>query len=525
MLDTHKNLSNDLVQSGDLPKVAPLNSHKYRPAALLALIYLLFLLLFVSGIYQKLYIGEDNRLKYHAIPVAISTLYQGHKHDYRGWRSTAMPFQSSNQTDGLIAEQINQPVQKTQGHYYWVADDRGYADIVIAAFYLFGPKLKSLYCFWFLIFALSTLLFTISFRKKMSALACLAFLLLGIHSSMSLLQYHISVPWYEPRYLDVLALVSVFHLVFASTFFSYQDLKRQIFGLLAQLVIFLFLYHARSSLGWEILAIITVSTVACFTRKSWNKLVPLSVIVITLSGLGMLNGYKHLKYHKSYFQEMGVRTFWHNALMGLDLKCLPLDRVNDYVIAKLIIQFAKESSSHTSGLGQLTPQELLNTLGNHGTANWTDYEKFAKKLYLALIKQNFFEAMKVYCITKPLNTLRQLQSPPVILFDKPHLQKRALPWHPLNWMYLSFAVLILCLSLQSLYLDFWNLFFPILVLLITSMIPSVAFYSDILTRGGLSTMSVLFLYLVASVCMFRAYHMCFRESFITEREMDHARRS
>ncbi|HWY36368.1 MAG TPA: hypothetical protein VNX68_17115, partial [Nitrosopumilaceae archaeon] len=185
-----------------------------RSKALIWIVYLLVVLLYISGLYQKLDKSVDHRLQYHAIPIAISTLYQSHKHDYRGWRSTEIPFQANRElSDELIAEQIKAPVDKRQGHYYWVADDRGYADYVIAAFALFGPHMKSLYNFWFVILLISTTLFVFAFRKQICAMAFLALLIIGIHSASTLLKLiHVSVAIYEPRYLDVLALISVCHM-------------------------------------------------------------------------------------------------------------------------------------------------------------------------------------------------------------------------------------------------------------------------------------------------------------------------
>src|SRR3990167_813697 len=96
-----------------------------RRKALILLIYGLVALTYISGVYQKWHATSDNRMKFHAIPVAISTLYQGHKHDYRGWRSTEIPFRSIDALNNeFLMQQIKGPVDVTQGHYYLVADDR-----------------------------------------------------------------------------------------------------------------------------------------------------------------------------------------------------------------------------------------------------------------------------------------------------------------------------------------------------------------------------------------------------------------
>lgn len=484
-----------------------------RSKALIFIVYSLIALLYISGLYQKLHVSADDRIKFHAIPVAISTLYQGHKHDYRGWRSTEIPFQNDVLlTDEFIAQHIQAPVNKAQGHYYWVADDRGFADYVIAAFALFGPRMKSLYHFWFVILLLSATLFVLAFNRQVWAMAFLALLVLGIHSAVALLKLTPNLTaLYEPRYLDVLALVPVYHMIFAAVCLKKEDLKGNLPYLLGQLLIFIFLYHARSSLGWEIVAVIGISLFTFVKNKEWTKITPsLLVIVLLLSGSLALTSYKHIKYHKSYFQDSayGVRTFWHNALMGLNIKALPTYLVDDFTIAQIVTQYANDSKSWATSVGNLTAQELLNTLGNWGKADWIAYESCAKELYFSLLRENKREVIRMYLFDKPLQTLIDLSSPKGGLYSgKTPLPppKNALPWNPLHFLYLIPFSCIALLSAQSLYLSRWKLLSITFAVFITGMIPSIAFYSKILTRGGLSVTMAIGLYLGIAICAFSVY--------------------
>ena len=89
-----------------------------------------------------------------------------------------------------------------------------------------------------------------------------------------------------------------------------------------------FLYHARSSLGWQFVALFglvgvrvgwwILNRIRCEDRPSAALLArPLfvgGVLALLLVGLKL---YQRAVYHPHYEKEYGQRTFWHNALMGL----------------------------------------------------------------------------------------------------------------------------------------------------------------------------------------------------------------
>lgn len=487
---------------------------RFHTKHLIIIVYVLLATLYIGGLYQKLYKSADNRMKFHAIPIAISNLYQGHKHDYRGWLSTERPFQGVNGVlqDSFIKKQRKASVNKEAGHYYWVADDRGYADYVIASFALFGPYMKSLYHFWFLILFLSVTLFIKSFSKHEWTIAYLAFLMLGMHSAMALLKLiHVSVAIFEPRYLDVLAIVPVFHMVFTALIFEKKDFYKHLPSLLGQTLIFVFLYHARSSLGWEIVAVTFASIFCILIRKASGRVViPLSVAILLISSCTvLLSGYKHLTYHPSYFKEMGARTFWHNAIMGIRAKSLPMIGVCDHTTAGLVLEHAKKSGCN-SKLAELSSQELLNSLGNWCTVDWVEYEYWAKNLYFSLLSKHKLEFAYMYFFYKPRQLLKDVFNPNVILFanEAPNQSfKRALPWNPLHLFYLIPFLLLIYGTRDSLYLNRWKLLKITLVVFFCAMIPAVAFYSDILTHGGLSVMAVLVQYLSIFICLSAGYFL------------------
>lgn len=460
------------------------------------------------------------RIKISAAPIAISMLYQDHKHDYRGWKSTAMRFQEEGPlTDKLLSKQINAPVDRSQGHYYWIGDDRGFADYMIAAFALFGPRVKSLYYFWFVILLLSVTLFISSFRKETWAIAFLALVILGIHSAAAFLKFlYGTMPIFEPRFLDVLALIAVCHIMLASIFFKKNDLKTQLWPLSGQLLIFIFLLHARSTLFWEVIAITGISLFAIVMKRKWNGLsFPTLVIGLLLFAMTGLVGYKQCVYHKKYLKSLNVRIFWHNALMGIVKKSsAPGDYlIDDHAIAQLVIEHAKDSNTCASCLKKLSSQELLNSLGNHGTVDWVAYENCAKKLFFSIFKQNKWEIIRAYLFDKPLRTISHL--PP---FQYKSLNfgefysaaskiqgAKILPFNPFNLMYLLPFCIVLILGIESLYFYRQKLLAITLALFITSLILPVIFYESNLNFGGLSAIIPMLLYLGVAICTYKTYQL------------------
>lgn len=467
-------------------------------------VYFLLILFFLSGVYQKLYENAEDRVNLHAVPVAISILYQGHKHDYCGWRSTELPFQSCGKlTNSFLTHQINAPVDKSQGDYYWVVDDKGFVDYVIAAFSIFGPRKESLYCFWFLILFLSVTLFVKSFRKQIWAIAILIFLLLGMHFATSLLKLAtIPIAIYEPRYLDVLALISIYHMVFFAVFFEKDDWKRNLYPFLGQLLIFLFLYHARVTLLWGALAIACISFFVFIARKEWKRIGSSAVVIMSvIVGFLLLEGYKRCTYNEKYFQnEGGPRLCWHNALMGLDISSMKRYAatealIDDHLIAQLVIRYAKGLSSCPDSLKNLDDRKLLNSLGNWGEADWTSYERYARKLYFDCLSKNKKEAFLLYFFKKPLIVLNRLV---IVRPDVCSSENKG--WHeillnPFNIIYLSFFI-VLILSSQALYACRFKLILVSMGVFFFSMIPSIVFYSGILTQGGAYVNIIMLLYLV-----------------------------
>ena len=127
----------------------------YRQAAR-AVLTCLWVVLALAFIYVKgralaLDTYPMDRLRFHAIPIAVSEHYRGRVHDYTGYIPLAHAFQESAQLDDLIAWAVETPLSLGDPTYFWAADDHGMVDYVIGAFawgtFPHAPTLRSLRLF------------------------------------------------------------------------------------------------------------------------------------------------------------------------------------------------------------------------------------------------------------------------------------------------------------------------------------------------------------------------------------------
>ena len=291
---------------------------------LMASAWVLFGLLALADARLGLYRHISARTRAHAIPVALSQLYHHHPHDYTARLGVALAFRAP-ETLGELLKRYSDPAHAgEEGTYYWTADDRGLGDFVTLAFRAYGPKPRSLARFWFLLLAASLILFQLAYRRHAATHFAPVFVLFG------LLLYAHACPHYadidlgdgtrwqeafglhESRTFEALAVLAWLHLALL----AWRGGGRVAWlAALPQVAMLLFLYHARSSLGWMYLALFVLAGMRILTDRA-RCAVPLVVAGLLAASLVALQQYKRAVYHPAYFQERGSRCFWHNALMG-----------------------------------------------------------------------------------------------------------------------------------------------------------------------------------------------------------------
>lgn len=378
------------------------------------------LLIFAHGRELSLDAPVSNRLRFHAIPVAASVLYHGRSHDYTAFQSLARKFQSPDaDIDELIEWAPTAPLPEGDGTYYWAADDRGMADYVMGAFVLFGPHRSSLYFLYFVVLGVACTLMLIGFWRDPGMTGLLLYVLAAFYGSLNVMAlashsdaFGEPVALFEPRLMELLSLVPALHLGFAGWRRSPWT-KWELAALAGQAAIFVFCYHARSSVAWQGVFVVGMSAAAIgvYGVRTWSDVltrgdvfvrgVPVALLLV---GVLALNLYKREAYHPRYFEDMGSRTVWHNALMGLS-SSKPLAATYELSLSDASVVDAVLRDMRRRGdrrlSGEWTTGNILNSLGGWREFDWFDYEDAARSLYLSLWRNHPALMLRCYLVDQP----------------------------------------------------------------------------------------------------------------------------
>lgn len=403
--------------------------------ALSAVIAVLVCLLFATDRRLGLHQFASTRYRFHAIPVAISTLYHHRPHDYTAMRTLAHHFHNpTRDLDEQIQHAIHPDYDPGNGSYFWVADDRGLADYVIGAFWLFGPETLSLSNFLFVVLGLALALYAIGYWHTPAALMLPLVVVFGWLALAQVMLHRVPFPngqgyWgeeialYESRMFDLLALVSVLHLAVLAA--AGPSVSRLAWAMaIPQAAILVFLYHARSSIGWQYLALFALVAVRfgawAAQRLRDTERAPRSILarpffvalVLAFSLIG-LKQYQRAAYHRHYTSTYGQRTFWHNALMGLAYHPrlrdeLPMALCDDRNAVDLVLARMEERDPNLDK-NQWNWQAALNSLGNHNAFDWNRYEGVARGIYFDLWRSRPTHMAECYGYYKPRDISRQIR--------------------------------------------------------------------------------------------------------------------
>lgn len=370
----------------------------------------------IHGRGQELALDRNvtDRLRYHAVPVAISALYHNWPHDYTAIKSLAFQFQGvPGPLEELITWAVAYKQKPEEAVYFWAADDRGMADYVAWAFRLFGPHTSSLYSFYFVVLGISCVLFLLEAGASAGMTALLVFTLAAVYSAIPVIPLanihptvYEPVTLYEPRTIELLSFIATLHLAFAGLVSGHWP-RRRIAVAAGQVLVLAFCYQARSSVGWQVLFVVTVGV----ANLAWRRLqprswVPIALVLVAFAGLA---AYQRVMYHPRYFQDMGSRTVWHNALMGIggDPVAGPKYKlgVDDRAVIDAVTVYLRERNDPRLNATWDT-QNILASLGSHSDFDWYVYEEAAREFYLRIWREHAGSLARTYLISKPLNLLR-----------------------------------------------------------------------------------------------------------------------
>lgn len=484
---------------------------------LIACALIAFAVAFLSGMRLGIDRADPtNRTRFHAIPVAISQIYHGRPHDYTGSRSIAMKFQGDDPLGRLIIQMTRAQVAPDDPPYFWTADDRGLSDFVNGAFRLFGPRVKALYYFWFLLLGVSLAAALIRFRHDRVALAAIACTTIAIGAALPLyvrapglnfgeLSVHIS----ESRMFEILGAVAAVHLILVLVRPPHPRRLLEYAALAVQTGLLVFLLHARMSLLWLFATLIMLAATAFAVswRRGQPSLQPVLVAGALLAGYGALHAYQAATYHPAYKADIGPRVVWHNALMGLShnptlAKSINVFKVDDHAAVDAVLNDMKSRSDP-----RLTPDwnrtTILNSIGGHNSFDWRTYESVARALYLRTVAQHPLATLRMIFWDKPLSILDVVSCRAMLI----HCKAAALPqayFAPLSIaviLLLGLVIAGLCLGMPpSAAASTTGSIAPVIgaaaILALLGLFPSIAFYPAITQLAGTLIFGTLAIYLL-----------------------------
>lgn len=349
-------------------------------------------------------------------------MYHGRPHDYTAFASIAKSFQRSDPIDGRIQWAVTTRPPPGDDTYFWAADDRGMADYVIGSFAMFGPRVESLYRFYFVVLAVSVLLFLIDYASSASASALLLFAIGALYVCLSLIPLgNLTVAvfeagsLYEPRIIELLALIATLHLSLSSFTHRRWNAARFVVGGL-QAGIVAACYHARSAVSWEVIAICLSGITAWWWSYRESRadgvapacrlrgLAPLLPAMLIVAAITGAISYRHYAYNPRYFVDVGSRTIWHNVLMGLGVNATLSQKyhlgIADRASAEAVIAYRRNRQTPPPA-DEWDVTSIMNSLGGYGTFDWADYEREARGLYWQIWRVDTVSMMRCYLVDKP----------------------------------------------------------------------------------------------------------------------------
>ena len=376
---------------------------------------------------------DYQRLYYHVLPVVLSAEFLGHPYDHTAdnlvrqivW---SQPLdQSINLTIKKSIEEIKK-ISPSQDRYYWMVDDRGFADFAFVAFKLFGFEMASLSKLWFVLLAIFTIFLTITAWNKPKFLLFNVLYLTALIVSVGLFQktnigddprypmLHLT----ESRFFELLAipvllaglstldcrnkkLVSLYSIFIGASFYFLSSIRSTckvyfyalIIGVVVKLII-----------NWK----------SRIYKKSSNALLYLTLFLATITYLSLTFLGHQIESEK--YESIGKRTVFHNALMGFAYSTNIGGRygisVSDHDALAFVIALREtddlDQAANLKRLDQVNfrARAQIALSWDPGTFDWEEYERDARITFFRIIRENPKSSLQLFLVEKPRALINQV---------------------------------------------------------------------------------------------------------------------
>jgi hypothetical protein len=282
------------------------------------------------------------------------------------------------------------------------ANELGFADYIYFSFRLFGDQISSLYYFFYLIVAVTCLIYIVQFRNS----PFLLFLLVIFISELYFLENYANSYGIQlntvanSRLFSGLSLVPALHILFI--LWQRQPPRAlTVAGVIVQSLIFAFLLSCRTEVAWQVAMVVAVACGIALSplpllrgqkpRDLVNRLSPLWPAVILFAVVSAYSAVVSMKADRRYSTEPKGHIIWHEILMGILSTSPELRR--EYVGSEELTY--SDGEVYTAVIRDLkarndTSSPILRKLGNEDLtidlmAGWRKYEKLVRSLTLRII--------------------------------------------------------------------------------------------------------------------------------------------
>lgn len=290
-------------------------------------------------------------------------------------------------------------------------EDIGYIDYLKISYYLFGIKFISSYYLYYLILGIIIIVFylkcKLSIERKYSLIITyLIGHILAIYVLPEIGFELLTIT--NPRFFGSLSILPTIHLI--SSIWSNDKGKIQVFDLLLQVSILIFLVKIRSSVGWTIILIYLSILLNILQNKQFNiKIISITIFIPLLFSIYSLS---HIDDNKKIIKN---HLIWHNQFISLTenpkLNKIFLEKygVNggDEVGFKAVEKIIKDQN--------IQEKEWHVEDGVRWPYSPPFYEEKVKEIYLSYILNNTYEVLKTYIYWKPKSLIENIS---VVIFQK-----------------------------------------------------------------------------------------------------------
>lgn len=410
-------------------------------AATLITLPISIVLYWASGTAGSVPGSNFQRFYYHVLPIVISTLYGDRTYDRAADFAAVQAVWSQPlelQLDSAISESIKNYLSSEfgGGDYFWQVDDRGFADFALVAFRLFGPRMLSLSIMYFLVLALTVLLFFAAARSSRGTLllgtmwmATLAMsspiFLLPTDSVGNLQGFQPILHLTETRFFPVLAILPTIGL--AAQFFRNHWDRRALVVAFAQGAVIVLICQVRGTTRIYVVGLVLLVLAILLRRVTSGagkrQLAVGFVLIGALAvGVSLVAPIVQSQLEHPRYRDFGSRTFWHNALMGFayspDLSTKFGLIVSDHASIAFVLAF-KDTGNIEAAAARVKSdpaayeeraQEALNWTTTATSFNWGEHEIQAQRAFWEIVSAYPFEAAETFLVLKPIATWTMVKS-------------------------------------------------------------------------------------------------------------------